>query len=202
MQSRKFSFRKGLRILVGILLLGGLGYLAYDQFHPNRAYAFGDPMDELNGVSVYYNGRVGTVEGRNVAPNGYNLGLKYQCVEFVKRYYFEHLGHQMPDSYGHAKDFFNPGIQDGGFNRARGLRQFSNPSATRPQPNDLLVFGPTWRNAYGHVAIISKVSDEEIEIIQQNAGRNGSTREEFELDHADGKWEIQSGGLLGWLRKK
>ncbi|MDW5290896.1 hypothetical protein [Formosa sp. PL04] len=56
---------------------------------------------------------MGHVSGRNTTPDGYNLGLKYQCVEFVKGYYYEHYNHKMPDSYGHAKSFFNSGIKDG-----------------------------------------------------------------------------------------
>jgi hypothetical protein len=61
---------------------------------------------------VYYNGGVANVVGRNVSVDGYNLGLKYQCVEFVKRYYYQHLGHKMPDTYGHAKDFFDRNVAD------------------------------------------------------------------------------------------
>jgi len=51
---------------------------------------------------VYYNGSVGHVSGRNLVPDGYNPGLKYQCVEFVKRYYYQHLNHKIPDSYRHT----------------------------------------------------------------------------------------------------
>jgi hypothetical protein len=36
--------------------------------------------------------------------------------EFVKRYDYEHLGHKMPDSYGHAKQFFNAALSDGALN--------------------------------------------------------------------------------------
>lgn len=46
----------------------------------------GAPLDSLNGVVVYYNDGMGAVHGRNTV-DGYNVGLKYQCVEFVKRYY-------------------------------------------------------------------------------------------------------------------
>ena len=53
------------------------------------------------------------VSGRNVTVDGYNLGLKYQCVEFVKRYYYKHYRHKMPNSYGNAKDFFIAQISDG-----------------------------------------------------------------------------------------
>lgn len=162
----------------------------------------GEQIDQLNGVVVYYNGGVGNVDGRNLAGDGYNLGLKYQCVEFVKRYYYEHLDHKMPNSYGHAKDFFDVRLADGQKNNDRNLIQYVNGSATKPEINDLLVFEATKFNAYGHVAIVSEVKDDEIEIIQQNAGVLASSRERFKLQELNGKWKIKNNRVLGWLRKE
>ena len=62
-------------------------------------HAQGHPLDSLNGVVIYCNGGFSGNAGRNVV-DGYNIGLKYQCVEFVKRYYFERFDHRMPNSYG------------------------------------------------------------------------------------------------------
>jgi surface antigen len=163
---------------------------------------FGDKVDSLNGVYVYYNGFVGNVKGRNLAPDGYNLGLKYQCVEFVKRYYYEHLNHKMPDSYGHAKDFFDSATGDGKLNKRRALIQYNNPSTQKPEVDDLLIFAETAFNQYGHVAIISNVSENEIEIIQQNSGKYAPSREIFTLKKNGNLWEIKSNKALGWLRKK
>lgn len=162
----------------------------------------GEVIDELNGVSVYYNGPVDNVSGRNVSSDGYNLGLKYQCVEFVKRYYFQHLYHRMPDSYGHAKDFFDKKLSDGKRNKRRNLIQYTNPSRYRPKPDDLLIFDGSTLNSYGHVAIISKVSDDEIEIIQQNPGPLGSSRATYSLSNHDDGWRIGNNRILGWLRKE
>ncbi|WP_413044376.1 hypothetical protein [Pseudomonas sp. YJ42] len=74
------------------------------------------------------------MRGRNLTQDGYNLGLRYQCVEFVKRYYFERHGHRMPDSYGHAKDFFDPQVGDGALNARRGLLQFTYRAAASGRP--------------------------------------------------------------------
>lgn len=109
----------------------------------------GEKVDSFNGVNVYFNGEVGNIEGRNMTSDNYNLGLKFQCVEFVKRYYYEHLNHKMPNSYGHAKDFFNPNIKDGQMNTERSLTQFTNPSSKKPVVNDLLIFDQTSLNPYG-----------------------------------------------------
>ncbi len=167
-----------------------------------KSMEVGDKVDSLNGVYVYYNSSVGNVSGRNTAADGYNLGLKYQCVEFVKRYYYEHLNHKMPDSYGHAKDFFAKGVADGQWVKSRNLVQYTNPSSSKPKVNDLLVYGGTSFNKYGHVAIVSKVSDDKVEIIQQNPGASGPSRETYKLTQKDGKWKIEQGRALGWLRKE
>lgn len=80
-----------------LLLLTPFIIRSYRHSNVNPAHAVGDPLDTLNGVIVYYNGGVSHDCGRNVAADGYNLGMKYQCVEFVKRYYYEYLQHEMPD---------------------------------------------------------------------------------------------------------
>jgi surface antigen len=188
-----------LLILLSLLVaLGGVAwYIATDR--PTAALLPrepGTPLDSLNGVVVYHNGSMGHVGGRNVV-DGYNVGLKYQCVEFVKRYYLEHYGHRMPNSYGHAKDLFEPAVVDGALNEQRALLQFTNPSAERPRVGDLVILD-AWRgNAYGHVAIVSAVQDDELEMIQQNTG---STRQQYDLEQQDGQWLIDNDRVLGWLR--
>lgn len=54
-------------------------------------------------------------------------------------------------------------------------------------------------NSYGHVAIVSRVGDNEIELVQQNVGKN--SRDTIDLEFKDGKWFIDDSELLGWLRK-
>lgn len=193
--------RKRIFILILlIVLLVGFNY-SFRKYNFNKNFEIGQKLDSLNSVVVYYNGGVNNVTERNLTSDGYNLGLKYQCVEFVKRYYYEHYQHKMPDSYGHAKDFFNKSISDGELNEKRGLIQYGNPSKSRPQEGDLIVFSPSVLNRFGHVAIVSKVTGNDVEIIQQNPGPFGSTREIFNLNQTD-KWEIDNKRILGWLRKE
>lgn len=171
------------------------------KFNLYNNYIIGQRIDSLNGIFVYYNGKVGNISGRNTTKEGYNLGLKYQCVEFVKRYYYYHLKHKMPDSYGHAKDFFNPTLIDGQKNMHRDLIQYTNPSHSIPKANDLVIFDQSTFNKYRHVAIISKVTNTYIEIIQQNPGLYCKSRDIFPLEIIDGKWKINNKRILGWLRK-
>ncbi len=182
-----------------MLSFGGLW--TFKKFKVKTGFSVGQQIDSLNGVYVYYNGSVDNVKGRNTAADGYNLGLKYQCVEFVKRYYYQHLKHKMPDSYGHAKDFYDKTLKDGQKSKKRALTQYTNPSDKKPKADDLLIFAGTAFNKYGHVAIVSNVTEDEIEIIQQNPGPHGKSREKFQLDTTKGKWEIKNKRILGWLRK-
>ncbi|HEX8015241.1 MAG TPA: CHAP domain-containing protein [Flavobacterium sp.] len=189
-------------LIISVLVLTYAGIKVVKKINLNSDFKIGQPLDSLNGVKVYYNGGVDNVLERNVTKDNYNLGLKYQCVEFVKRYYYEHYNHKMSDAYGHAKDFFDSKIKDGDLNRKRGLIQYANPGKAKPEIGDLVIFSGSLLNRFGHVAIISNVSENEIEIIQQNPGPFGSSREVFAVKNQEGKYKIESSRLLGWLRKE
>ncbi|QUJ66292.1 CHAP domain-containing protein [Photobacterium sp. GJ3] len=197
----KIKFVLATVCLVGAVSVGG--YFGLTKLNLNTDRQVGEVIDSLNGVAVYFNGGVNHVSERNVSEDGYNIGLKYQCVEFIKRYYFEHLNHRMPDSYGHAKDFFNPTLASGTLNTQRNLIQYRNGQGQRPQVNDILVYDASWLNPYGHVAIVSDVSVEAgtIEIIQQNPGPFSTSRETYHLEHKDAQWRIQHDNILSWLHK-
>lgn len=176
------------------LLLFVCGFILMSSHEPNR----GEIIDMFNNIPVYYNGGMSNVSGRNVAPGGYNLGLKYQCVEFVKRYYYYHLRHRMPDSYGHAKDFFDKELPDRAYNEARALVQFRNTREYLPQAEDILVYGASRDNPYGHLALITQVTNDHVEIIQQNWGN--TTRKKIKLAHYRGIYTVADQDVLGWLR--
>ena len=192
--------KKGLFVgLIAVALF--LVFKGVKKIDLNSDYSVGQPIDSLNHVMVYYNGGVDNVVERNT-EEGYNIGLKYQCVEFVKRYYYEYYKHKMPDSYGHAKSFFDKAVPDGEINKQRNLIQYSNPSSAKPKKGDLLVMSGSLLNRYGHVAIISNVLEDQVEIIQQNAGPFTATRELFELTQLpDGNWKMEHNRIIGFLRK-
>ena len=192
--------KRFVKILLILLILFFATNYAFRKFNFNQKHQIGDKIDSLNGVIVYYNGGVNHILERNKTEDGYNLGMKYQCVEFVKRYYYENYNHKMPDSYGNAKDFFDDKIPDGQKNEKRNLIQFKNPSSSKPQIGDLLIYSSTVFNRFGHVAIVSDVNDSQIEIIQQNPGSFASSRENFKIKFENNQWEIDNSRILGWLR--
>lgn len=169
------------------------------SYIPNEVVPIGAKIDEYNGVSVYYNGHdFKKVSGRNVTEDGYNLGLRYQCVELVKRYYYERYNHKMPNAYGNAKDFFDKSLGDKAYNAKRGMMQYRNVREYKPRVDDLLIYDAYPGNAFGHVAIITQVKDDEIEIIQQNMGLQ--SRVTIPLVNFYQYWTIADYSILGWLR--
>lgn len=193
------DFRIGTILFVITIIISSF---SFTTFHKTEDLPIGYKMDSLHGVVVYHNGPVTHVLGRNTTEDGYNLGLKYQCVEFVKRYYYYRFGHKMPNSYGHAKDFFDSDVSDGNFNSQRGLIQFSQYSSFKPQIGDILVFGPYKANRFGHAAIVSNVDESKIEIIQQNAGSVNRSREKLSLIYERKSWYVHGENVLGWLRMR
>jgi len=194
--------KKRLLIFLILCLTGFVIYKVTKKINLNFNYKVGQHLDSLNNVVVYYNGGVDNSSGRNTSSDNYNIGIKYQCVEFVKRYYYEYLNHKMPDAYGHAKDFYDKDLSDGGLNTKRKLVQYKNGSKSKPKPDDLVIFSGSTFNKYGHVAIISSVDDDEIEIIQQNPGPFGKSRDNIKLKNIDDLWTLDNDRLLGWLRKE
>ncbi|MEY4904231.1 MAG: hypothetical protein RLZZ292_2046 [Bacteroidota bacterium] len=198
------------KIIIAIAIIVGIygGFRLMKHYHftpivnPNPAFSIAQALDSFNNVAVYYNGSVDNVVERNTAPDGYNLGLKYQCVEFVKRYYYDYYHHKMPDSYGNAIDFYDKKTADGSLNKARNLLQFSNPSHTQPQVGDLIVLSGSTFNPYGHVCIVSAVEANRLQVIQQNPGPFAPPRVYFDLKETpDNGFLIKNDKILGWLRK-
>ena len=184
--------RKKPRIIVTVfVVLCIAGIYIYDSFH------IGKELDRYKEVSVYYNGIIFTQShGKNLSDTGYYYGYKWQCVEYIKRFFYDAKNHAMPDLFGHAKDFFDPRIEQGQINESRGLFQYKNGYGVSPQPDDLLVFTDT---KYGHVAIITEVTETYIEVIQQNV--LGKTRDRLPLSIENGKYFVGSKRKpAGWLR--
>ncbi len=193
------SFAYGMVVVVALIWLTGV---LFDYAAMPDGPEVGTVVDTYDRVPVFYNGRVGHSSGRNLAEDGYNLGLKWQNLEFVKRFYLERYGHRMPDTYGHAKTFFDPTVEDGERNDQRDLLQYSNPSSEGPpRPGDIVVFGRGMMSRHGHVAIVSQVTPTNIEVVQQNPGPGRPSRERFDWSYRNGRWGVDEDRVLGWLRR-
>lgn len=201
-------------MIVGICLIWATGVAMYSLAalsavqQPGRA-AFivqpvhepevGQVLDMWRGVPVRHNGEpYWRSVGAHSADSGYYYGKQWQCVEYVKRFYYDALGHEMPEVMGHARSFFDPEIAHGEMNQERNLVQFRNGGDEAPRVDDLIVWQ---QDTYGHVAIVCKVYEDAIEVIQQNV--LSGTRSLFPMKkNEDGMVEIGHSDWkpAGWLR--
>lgn len=156
----------------------------------------GQEIDEYQGVAVYYNGNnIKNNFGRHYSSDGYYYGEKWQCVEFVKRFYYDAMGFRMPDVFGNASDFYDPDVPQGKINHRRGMRQYRNGGDVKPEVDDILVFTGS---QYGHVAIITLVNSDQVEIIQQNVGKS---RQILPLIEKNGHYYLgKNDPPAAWLR--
>lgn len=156
-------------------------------------------LDQYKGISIFSNGPIiSKSHGAHYNKEGYYFGQKWQCVEFVKRFYYLSKKHKMPNVWGHAKFYYFEKLKQGAYNQDRGLYQYQNGGNVQPALDDLIVFDGL---KYGHVAIISDVKPNYIEVVQQNVDEK--PRERYNVIHKNNQfYVIGSRKALGWLRKE
>ncbi|MFC4426686.1 CHAP domain-containing protein [Deinococcus navajonensis] len=175
---------------------------------------WGAEIGSLDGIPAYYNDGVSssievTQGKRNYSTDGkkYEYGLKWQCVEYVRRYYYDKLGITFKPRSGNAQDYFNRSTESGATNPERGLRQFRSGSSEMPTHQDLFVFGSNRYSSVGHVGIVANTIGTTVVIAQQNVGAQFTTTLQFEeyMSHGVKKYRLskdyEAFNLLGWLRK-
>jgi hypothetical protein len=163
-----------------------------------NAQKIGEAIDNYNGINVYYNGvPFEKAHGKSFASDGYYLGQKWQCVEFVRRYFYEKYNFKFPVWNGHAKSFFNFTYNQGELNTQRNCYQYNNWDNEKPKVDDILVFVTS---KYGHVCIVTNVTENSVEVVQQNI--EDATRVSHKLRVENGKYIVgdESVSPIGWLR--
>jgi glutathionylspermidine amidase/synthetase len=149
---------KYIKILLIILIIV-LAIIVYN--FASRAYKFGDKIGTFDGVIVYSNQRDETNLSEPNYHNGVYTGLKWQCVEFVRRYLQVKQGVTFSDV---DSAFEIPNAQ---FTTLNGQ--------TIQMTNELRVGSLiVWPKSYdknlpdGHVAIVSSVTPSGITVVEQN----------------------------------
>lgn len=148
---------------------------------------YGSIYGYIGTTAVYSNGPKYTSSSRN-SVNGYDTGLAYQCVELVRRFYYQYYGKQMGAGYN-AKDFFANAYR-------WGMTAYANGGGMAPKPGDILCFNGNAGGGAGHVAPIVEVGADYVIIVQQNV--YGDT-------HVGKKYSrtgntINVANLQGWIR--
>ncbi|MCL4377643.1 MAG: CHAP domain-containing protein [Actinobacteria bacterium] len=133
----------------------------------NIKFRWGDvllPGKEWCGVDIYYN-----TESWNYVNGRSAYGLKWQCVEMVRRFYSQFNFGLLP-GVSSAYQMFNA-VQ-----RISDFETFENGNTRTPRWGDILVFdaGEGKGLSHGHVAIVIWIdrNNKRIYFVQQNVGIN------------------------------
>ncbi len=177
-----------------IVLLALLAPAAYakggdsDDVPCSRSKEVGCVLTTLDGVDVHFNGMV--------APDReeyYEYGFKWECVELVQRYYAEKHGYPGIWAPGAAYQAFDD------WGHPSNMVAYPNGSKVKPRQGDVLVFGPTDINPYGHMAIVKSVQNGQITFVQQNVYDVGEDSLPIDANnYITNRWIY--GPVRGWLR--
>lgn len=179
-------------ILMWIAILSTIAIIMMTLMSCTMPLKCGDPVGSFNGVTAYYNsGDINSCADRNISSDGYMYGMKWQCVEYVRRYYKDVFDHEM-NRWGNATDYFRMSFDNGEYNAERDLIQYHNGMET-PQVHDIIV----WGGKYGHIAIVTDVDSNYVYTIAQNVGERCKGKLELE-----GKLIAPGFGIKGLLRLK
>lgn len=113
----------------------------------DAAEPFETPLGSFNGVAAYSNCDNDCVECNNFCQslnyvNGIYVGIKWQCVEYVRRYYLLIYGLDLASMHrGNANTFYDNATN-------MGLDSHINGGSNKPQTGDILVSNG---GSYGHV---------------------------------------------------
>jgi len=129
---KKLSF-----LLTGIFFLASLNLAV--------AASYNTYLGSFNNVYVYSNGTPGYVSGQTNNVNGYITGYKWQCVEFVNKYFWLKFGRKIAG--GNANTYYANAS-------GKNLNKAANGGTNKPQVGNILASNG---GSYGHVAIIRSV---------------------------------------------
>ena len=126
----------------------------------SRSCVTGALSATFNNVAAYKNCPMGSSNTYgNSYVNGVYVGKKWQCVEYVQRYYKVIYNMNIKPYFGNANTFWYNNLPS-----SSGLVKYLN-GAVAPQVGDILV---SISSGVGHVAIVRGVSSSKVYIIDQN----------------------------------
>jgi hypothetical protein len=161
---------------------------------------YGTYLGEYDSVQSYSNGNAGYVSNESNYINGTYIGMKWQCVEFVRRYYFSRFGLDLASKFtGDARDWWTGAT-------AMNLDRFSNGGSTPPDPGDIIVSQGDGKNV-GHVAIVRSRSANSVCTANQNLSNTAEQVNRcLTLNTSGSSYTLDGFGtaypITGWLRRK
>lgn len=189
---RRFLFR--FLFSIALLVVAFYGYQSYQEHQLTPA-----PLDTA--LEVTSNGAVTPLADGLYSYKGVDTRHGPQCVELVERFYTTVYPGTFPyhNSGPGAYDIWSgiaEGQNVGGWSRYRQSYNAYANGATRPQPDDMLLYDRTRGDGWGHIALIAEVHEHAIVILEQNSRHD--TRRLLPLDGN----KIIDRGVKGVIRLK
>jgi len=138
---------------------------------------FGEPLGTAPGGVISYSSDYKSADSNEYPDrrhfrsyhNGIYMGVKWQCVEFARRWLYVNKGYIF-DDVAMAYDIFQlRSVRDLTDNTELPINSFSNGSVRHPEPGCLLIWDEGGHfEETGHVAIITEVFPDKIRIVEQN----------------------------------
>jgi glutathionylspermidine amidase/synthetase len=157
-------------------------------------------------VTAYSNCNAKCVVVSPNKENGTYTGIKWQCVEFARRWLLDNQGVVYGD-VDTAADIWNKiqSVTRVADNRQFPLQPYLNGSPEPPQVGDLLIYAKEYLNT-GHVAVVTEVDLKvgvirvaEQNFLNQKWPANTYARQ-IDTVRRDGKYWVLDAYLLGWKR--
>jgi chitodextrinase len=150
-------------------------------------------IGDFSSVKINSNGDITNLSNDYYSVNGVTTGMKWQCVEYVNRYYLQVYNKNIRIPGTDAKDYYKTATD-------RGLSAYPNDGSVLPQPGDILV---SEGGTYGHVAIVREVTENRVYVAQQNwFNGHGDVKAPLSKvgNHLDGFGGSKTYIVKGWLR--
>lgn len=122
------------------------------------SYIFDDQIGDWNGVSVYSNKHYENDETIKNYYNGVFTGIKWQCVEYARRYLIITRG----ITFSEVTSAFE--IPHAQFTRLNG----DNVTITNDLQEGSLIVWPGINSPHGHVAVVSSILKNGVTVVEQN----------------------------------
>ena len=149
-------------LITGLIVSGlALSVSAEDACYEEEIGRYYDVLAKSNGMCTAKYEMV--CEGTDCTDCSISANRKWQCVEYIVRFYEEAMGVDISKPIVPAAKYYYGKASD------KGLTPYVNGGSVPPHPCDILCFGG---GSWGHVAIVTEVDDNYVYIIEQNADRN------------------------------
>jgi hypothetical protein len=164
---------------------------------------FGSVLGTADQVTAYSNCSAACVNPEPDTVNGIYTGIKWQCVEYARRWLLQHTGAVFAD-VDIAADIWSRIDRLERVDGKGAIPLVAHPNGDReaPEPGDLLIYASAYLGT-GHVAVITTVDlqSRTLAVAEQNYLNTtwpGDHAREIELVVQDGRYWVLDAYLLGW----